>query len=258
MSYKRLSTKVLLGIALLGLSGQQCVLAEEANTDAAQAIEGPYARAIAVSDGIRADQTALDVTVTLPERVALTRVATVELRKITGEVVSSLDYTVAKGGRQFTCWFSLNGLPADDYYTTVSLPDGPVTHYGYSKGLTYTPQSASNTSSTAQQLPSGNEKQEGVTTVTEDPSQVQQQSLEQGASDSQQEVTTATSSVPKTSETTPQSVKQASVSRKSAASLAERVPQEAGTNGFSKVIVGALIVVGLALVSALTYMIKKR
>lgn len=136
MAYKRLSSAVLLGVSLLGLTGQQVVMAEETNNQVSeQTTEFQYSLGIPISSRMRSDQTAIDVAITLPKKFETTKVATVELKNLVGDVLNTLEYTVPKGDQKFNCWFSLTGLQEDGYYTTVSLPDGPLTHFGYSKTI---------------------------------------------------------------------------------------------------------------------------
>ncbi|WP_161979121.1 hypothetical protein [Streptococcus sp. S784/96/1] len=263
MSYKRLSAKVLLGIALFGLCGQQCAQAEDIVTEVGQNIEAPYGLAIAVSNTLRSEQPIVDVVVNLPQKFDTAKVVTVELRNLVGEVMNTLDYTVPKGERRFTCWFGLEGLKEDSYHVTVSLPDGPVTHSGYSKGVTYTPKTLPNASSTktsAPQLPSENASQNTSKSATATSLQTQQPSIRQGELSNNQDVTTVASesNLSKTDESSSQSVKQASASQKTGINLADRMPESSEEKGFSKIVLGTLIVTGIGFVSTLVYFIKKR
>lgn len=274
MAYKRLSSAVLLGVSLLGLTGQQVVMAEEIDNGMSQNVETPYALAIHVSNTLRPDQTAVDVVVNLPKQFETTKIATVELRNLVGEIVNTLTLTVPIGGRQMTCWFGLTGLPEDRYYVTVSLPDGPVTHSGFSAAVGYSPKTAStNTPSKANKKNDDNTStvpQVATKEVTETTIQLSQTSRDSkvstqiiGQEVSKKDVDKASepikSSVGKIDKklNQPASTPKKTVTKKSVKSLADHASSDSRESGMGKLFIGAIAIAGIGLLGCLAYFIKK-
>ncbi|MGT2829475.1 hypothetical protein AB6M97_01335 [Streptococcus hillyeri] len=259
MTYKRLSSAVLLGGALLGLSGQQVAMAEETpNQVVEQTTELQYSLGIPTSATLRSDQTAIDLAITLPKKFEEAKVVTVELRNIVGKELNTLDYTVPKGQQKFTCWFSLAGLQEEGYYVTVTLPDGSVTHSGYSKSIyiqqpneTGTPEKNQNTEKVSQEK----------ITQKNAPQQANQSPTVEGEEKPKTQEKPTVSSVKsdeKLDTTKVNGAKQTAVTQKATLSSSNQLSQAPKDSGFSKVVIAVMGIGAVGLLAGLTYFFKKR
>lgn len=268
MTFKRLSTTVLLGGALLGLCGQQSVRAYENNNQIDQMTSVANHLAITVNNTLRSDLTALDIVVSLPKRFEEAKLLTVELHQLNGDIVNTLSYTMPAGGRQFTCWFGLNGQREGSYYVTASFTDKDETYSGYSEAIAYqmNETSSSNTTDTSradQEVPKKLSQEVTKAETTSSFHQVPSSTENQEPIEKQQELesTTLPSSIENkdnAKEKIAKPIKLKTNSQQSRISLADRVAKGPQTTSISKIFQGILIVTSIIVVSGTTYWVFKK
>lgn len=160
MSYHRLASGFLLGVAVLGISQAQ-VSAEE-TTNQSGHLTAQQGQAVSVSSQLREDRTAIDSTISLTKALAQPSILKVTVKNDKGQVMNALNYNLDKGQTYFSCWFGLRGFSEGDYRIEVSFAEEGVVYKGESQIIAYYPSRKEPSSSTGSK-PSESQSQNSTT-----------------------------------------------------------------------------------------------